>query len=191
MNVERARSCLRGAGLLGLALLAVACRSEPVSHPEAIRGLAADPPALTGGVQFSQLNPDELPPAEGLAAIGAAHPYILGIGDVLRIVGDLDFLRGFGETSEGRLEGTQVKEDGNVYLPRIGPVAAAGRTTLAVQADLGVRLSKYSKEPYVSVDVLRFRSQEVLRTRRREAARGLPHRQWGDRRRWIGAGSRR
>lgn len=145
------------------ALVTSACASPPpVSHPADLQALASDVPQVGPEMpQFSEIAEDERPqpPAEtGFVQ----HLYRIGVGDVLRIVGDLDFLRGFGETSEGRVEGNRVKEDGNIYLPRIGAVAAAGRTALEVQQDLQQRLLKFDKNAYVSVDVLEYRSQKFF-----------------------------
>jgi polysaccharide export outer membrane protein len=85
--------------------------------------------------------------------------YRIGIGDILQVTGDVPFLEGLGETTKGDLTGIHVKPDGNIYLPEVGAVPAAGRTVIEVQDDLRERLTRFRTNPFVSVDVLEPRSQ--------------------------------
>ena len=151
---------MRAFTLAAVAMTACA-NPPPVNNPRDLRALATEAEVAPDLPAFSAIAEDERPqpPVEqGFVQ----HLYRIGVGDVLRIVGDLDFLRGFGETSEGRVEGNRVKEDGNLYLPRIGAVSAAGRTALEIQHDLQERLQKFDKNAYVSVDVLEYRSQKFF-----------------------------
>ncbi|MDF1700397.1 MAG: polysaccharide export protein, partial [Planctomycetota bacterium] len=84
----------------------------------------------------------------------------LGIGDVLRITGDTDFLKEYGETQSGEARPTVIKPDGKIYLPEIGAVPANGLTVIELQDDLRERLKKYKNNPFASVDVVEFRSQK-------------------------------
>ncbi len=87
-------------------------------------------------------------------------PYRLGVGDVVYVaVPGQEKFAGFGETATGEVVGTRVKEDGNLYLPLIRTVPAAGRTAIELQEDIRKRLSEFVQEPYVSVDVLEHHSQ--------------------------------
>ncbi|MGE0192638.1 MAG: SLBB domain-containing protein [Planctomycetota bacterium] len=152
----------RGVGTLGLALalmVAPACQTKPLAparHPGDVRAL------MTESVE---------PHEAGFTAIGAAElngihledpgPYRLGIGDVVHVTvpGSVDF-KGFGETSQGDIVGTRVKDDGNVYLPILRVVPAAGRTALELQEDVRQRLDAGPlKGALVSVDVIEHRSQ--------------------------------
>jgi polysaccharide export outer membrane protein len=86
--------------------------------------------------------------------------YRIGPNDVLNIVvleheefsSPRDFNRG--------VIGTVVKKDGNIHVPIIGPVPAAGHTVEEFQEILRGRLAEFVKEPYLSVDVLKYESQK-------------------------------
>jgi polysaccharide biosynthesis/export protein len=54
-----------------------------------------------------------------------------------------------------------VDRKGNIDLPIVGKLVAAGRTPDQLEADLTERLSKYLKHPDVSVTVMEVRSQGV------------------------------
>lgn len=89
-----------------------------------------------------------LPPAN-------AGDYRLGAGDTLRILT-------FGEES---LTGEfRVADSGNVALPLIGPVPAAGATPREVEARVGaaLRRSNLLRNPSVSVEVIAYRPVYVL-----------------------------
>ncbi len=94
--------------------------------------------------------------------IGPPSPYRIGPGDVLNIQGLGEEFRGFGETSKGDIVGTKVKQDGKLYLPFLGAIPAAGETVLEVQAAVQSALLRFKREPFVSVDVLQYRSQKYF-----------------------------
>jgi polysaccharide export outer membrane protein len=54
-----------------------------------------------------------------------------------------------------------IGTNGNVTLPLIGRVQAAGLTVEQLETELSARLKKYVLEPQVSVNVVEFRSQPV------------------------------
>lgn len=149
-----------GAGRAGTIFLLLAAtagctsrKSKP--HPEDVsRLLAAAPPK--DPPRFRPLPPEER------AAVLPTEPeeYRIGVGDVLNVQGEQ--FRGFGETTRGDIAGTKVKPDGKVYLPGLPPVEARGRTVLEVQASIVEALSRKVKDPYVSVDVLEYRSQKYF-----------------------------
>jgi protein involved in polysaccharide export with SLBB domain len=128
----------------------------PAQHPGDLQALVAesrDPPADG----FRPLAAAEL---EGVR-LDAPLPYRLGIGDVVHVAvpGSIDF-KGFGETSQGDVVGTRVKDDGNVYLPILRKVPALGRTALELQDHIQSQLDAGPlKGAFVSVDVLEYRSQ--------------------------------
>jgi len=138
-------------------LLVGACASQrTILHPEAVEQLIADSPAPVGA-KFEPISDDER-----LALLGEDGyvPYRIGIGDGLRITGDTDFLKNFGETTGGDVLPSIVKPDGNLYLPELGAVRANGLTVVELQADLRKRLTKYKDNPFASVDVIQHRSQK-------------------------------
>jgi polysaccharide biosynthesis/export protein len=55
----------------------------------------------------------------------------------------------------------QISNDGNVTLPMVGQVHAAGLTVEQLQATLITAYKKYFKDPQVTVEVTDFRSQPV------------------------------
>jgi polysaccharide biosynthesis/export protein len=55
-----------------------------------------------------------------------------------------------------------IDGDGNIDLPLLGPVKAAGLTVSQLEAQLIERLKKYVNEPQVTVTVVQFRSEPVF-----------------------------
>ncbi len=55
----------------------------------------------------------------------------------------------------------RVGLSGDIILPMLGPVKAAGLSTEELEAALAARLKQYIKEPHVSVFIAEFRSQPV------------------------------
>ncbi len=147
--------------LATLALAMVAClfpactsrTSKP--HPEDVGKLVLsappkDPPKF-----------QPLPAAERRSfANEAVEPYRIGRGDVLNIQGDQ--FKGFGETTKGYIAGTKVKPDGQLYLPDLAPIEAAGKTVIEVQDAIREALKRFNKQPFVSVDVLTYASQKYF-----------------------------
>jgi polysaccharide export outer membrane protein len=54
-----------------------------------------------------------------------------------------------------------IGTNGNITLPMVGRVKAAGLTVEQLEAELDTRLKQYVKDPQVSVTVVEFRSQPV------------------------------
>jgi len=106
------------------------------------------PPALS-----SQTIADRLAasPIANLPADRAG--YILGTGDQLTV-------RVFGADDLPERP-SEVGPDGNVNLPMVGKVQAAGISVRTLEANLVTRYSKYFKDPQVSVNVTDYRSQPV------------------------------
>ena len=158
-NRRHGAGTLRVTCLGAAVLLAGACQNKPQAparHPGDVRALMTESvEAMEAGFQ-----PVGAEAIEGVA-LEDPGPYRLGIGDVVHITvpGSVDF-KGFGETSQGDIVGTRVKDDGNVYLPILKVVPAAGRTALELQEDIRRLLDAGPlKDALVSVDVLEHRAQ--------------------------------
>jgi len=80
--------------------------------------------------------------------------YKLGAADQIRVL----------VYNEPNLSGEfLVNSDGNLSLPLIGDVPAAGRTTAEIRKDIEEKLANgYLKSPQVSIDVLVFRPYFIL-----------------------------
>lgn len=88
--------------------------------------------------------------------------YRIGRNDVLNI-----FVMNHPEMSSqrinlGEISGTRVQKDGNVYLPVVGAVQAAGFDVVEFQNRLQFAVSRFVHDPQVSVDVLRYESQKYF-----------------------------
>ena len=114
--------------------------------------------------------------ALALACAGAQQPaastappasgYVLGPDDQILIRA----LEGLDLGDKPVLIGT----NGNITLPLIGRVKAAGLTVEQLEAELATRLKVYVQEPQISVTVTEFRSQPVSVSRRRHHPRHRP-----------------
>ena len=146
--------------LLCVALVVLIGCSTPAprDNPDVVEQLLLENPAPVSA-KFQPISKDER--LEILGENGHA-PYLIGLGDGLRITGDTDFLKGYGETQGGQLLATYVKPDGHIYLPEIGAVPAVGKTVVQLQEDIVTRLKKYKNNPFASVDVIEFRSQKFF-----------------------------
>ena len=93
-------------------------------------------------------------PAAPLSTSGVQGDYVIGPQDKLRIrvfeVKDLSF------------DDEEVDANGQIQLPLIGKVTAAGKTTMQLQDELAQRLGeKFLQSPQVSVSVAESASQKV------------------------------
>jgi polysaccharide export outer membrane protein len=144
-----------GVWAIGAGLLASCATQKARPHPEDVRKLvSAAPPKQPP--RFEPLSAAERKPLQ----IEAPEPYRIGRGDILNIQGDQ--FRGFGETTKGYIAGTKVKPDGQLYLPDLAPIEAAGRTVIEVQDAIREALKRFNKQPFVSVDVLTYVSQKYF-----------------------------
>jgi len=86
--------------------------------------------------------------------------YRIGVNDVLSVlvVGHPEFTGG--PATGGAPPGVRVQKDGSIYLPLLDGVRAAGLTAVELQAQLRERLTKYLKDPHVTVDVSKHESQK-------------------------------
>lgn len=86
--------------------------------------------------------------------------YKIGPNDVLNII-----VLGHEEFSSARdfnrgIVGTVVKKDGNIYLPILGKVPAAGYSVEEFHEVLRDHLASYLKDPQLTVDILKYESQK-------------------------------
>jgi polysaccharide export outer membrane protein len=91
--------------------------------------------------QSSQATPQPLP------------TYVLGIGDQISVQG-LDI-------EEFSNKPVRIDDSGDINLPMLGRVHAAGLTLRDLEGDLSKSLSRYVKRPEISVSVVELRSQPV------------------------------
>ena len=64
---------------------------------------------------------------------------------------------GSGENALGIQDGYRVDEDGNIYLPYLGKVKAAGKTVLQLRGEINSGLTPYVPDATVQVRFLNFR----------------------------------
>ncbi len=99
--------------------------------------------------------PSSLPPP-----VSQSYEYLVGEGDVLRIN-----VAGHPELSSALYRqstpGTPVDGSGEIQLPYLGSIPAAGKTVFEIKEDLETRLRKYLKHPTVDVAVVEFLSHRV------------------------------
>ncbi len=111
------------------------------------------------------------------AAHAANADYRIGAGDTLAIAvyGQADLVtvgpQGGGVTGAGGGAAAptvqaprSVSTSGNVTLPLIGDIKAAGATLAELRSRLTAAYAKYVKQPYVELSIAAFRSQQVLIT---------------------------
>lgn len=62
----------------------------------------------------------------------------------------------------GQIASYQVDSQGNIYFPLVGNFHVAGKPTNLVQSQLSAMLTKYVKNPQVTVQVANYNSQQVI-----------------------------
>jgi polysaccharide export outer membrane protein len=86
--------------------------------------------------------------------------YLVGSGDVLSVTVYARPDLSTGSQNEGS-KGSRVDGNGNIHLPLIGTVPAAGLTVGAIRDKVESALRKYVNEPSAVVEVLVYRSQPI------------------------------
>lgn len=98
------------------------------------------------------LNQTELPPPTRSDQVGVSRPYLVGPFDKLRVdvfgVEDLE-------------REVQTDAGGNFAFPLIGVVSASGSTPGEIAADMEQRLTRYIRNPQVTVNLMETVSQVV------------------------------
>lgn len=141
-------------------LLLVSCRTAaPVAHPQDVEALLAES-SEPYDARFSPLGAAEL---AGMAPPAPA-PYRLGVGDVVQVlVPELTEFAALQASTTGAAVGVRVQEDGQIYVPILRGVPAAGRTVLDVREEIRARLdASAKKDVFVNVDVIEHRSQRYF-----------------------------
>jgi len=113
----------------------------------------ADVPLSARGLHVEVVSTD-LPPQ--------VMEYRIGPNDVLNIVvlDHEEFSSPRARDYTGGVLGTVVRKDGQVHIPMVGPVPAAGLTLEEFQEMLREHLGRFVKTPHLSVDILRYESQK-------------------------------
>src|SRR5262245_32905187 len=95
----------------------------------------------------------QAPPAPEKPALIGLPDYVMGPGDTIVINAiNLDEIAN---------KPVRITAAGDINLPLIGQVRAAGRTTTQLQAELVTRVRDYVREPQLAVNVTDFRSHPV------------------------------
>jgi polysaccharide export outer membrane protein len=129
---------LSAASIPGLAQQAQPAPGD-LAQPQA----GAPNPAQQNAQPIQQLPPDTVRPN-----------YVLGPNDQILIRAP--------EAEEIDNRPFRIDGDGNVNLPLVGHIHAAGMTLQEMEADLVKRLREYIREPQVFVTVVQFRSEPVF-----------------------------
>lgn len=143
--------------ILLVAALVAACRSAPEEASASVRALIEE-----GNTRVAP-DLDLAPTVVETELPDAAEEYKIGVKDVLdvRVPGMPDFGGDLTRADAGAF-GYEVMTDGQIHLPLVGAVPAAGRTPIEVQHDLNERFAEFHDKPLVSVRVLHYRSQKFL-----------------------------
>jgi polysaccharide biosynthesis/export protein len=112
----------------------------------------AAPAVVLAGSSNDGAQPARMSP-EQLVTASRDGPYVIGPEDKLTIrvfeVKDLSF------------DSEQVDSSGQIMLPLIGKMKAAGKTADQLEEEISTRLEKYLQSPQVSVSVVESASQKV------------------------------
>jgi polysaccharide export outer membrane protein len=113
----------------------------------------ASAPALVSNNPDIQVRTDGLPAPPAIKNYDAISQYRIGPTDLLTV--SIYDLKDFSQD-------VRVEADGNIPLPLIGSVRAAGRTVMELQKDIAAKLSStYLQNPQVSVFIKEYTSQHV------------------------------
>ena len=116
---------------------------------------AGQPPAQNGN-SGQNVQPQSAAPAQQLPPDTVRPNYVLGPNDQILIRAP--------EAEEINQKPFRIDGDGNINLPLVGRVHAAGMTLQELEVDLVRRLREYIREPQVFVDMVQFRSAPVYFT---------------------------
>lgn len=115
---------------------------------------AGQPPTENNGATPQSAQPAQTPPpAQQLPQDTVRPNYVLGPNDQILIRAP--------EAEEINQKPFRIDGDGNINMPLVGRIHAAGMTLQELEADLVRRLREYIREPQVFVDVVQFRSAPV------------------------------
>jgi len=133
-----------------LALLVSACAGHEGLKAGLRKSVDTPAPPIVERIPVSidQIQPDSAP---------ASLDYLVGIGDILGIAvyarPDL--------STTGQGKGSRVDGSGNIHLPLVGTVKAAGLSVSAIRANVESSLKKFVQDPSVVVEVVEYRSKPL------------------------------
>jgi polysaccharide export outer membrane protein len=117
-------------------------------------GGAGQTPANGAQQNGAQPATNGAPPAQQLPAEGVRSNYVLGPNDQIQVRAP--------EAEEIDQKPFRVDADGNIRMPLVGTIHAAGMTLQELEAELEKRLRDYIREPHVFVTMAQFRSEPVF-----------------------------
>ena len=132
----------------GCSILLAGLLTVGVSAQETRPAIQAAPRAKDAPTTANAAPQDTVPQAV------SSDTYILGAGDVLQ----LSVWKEPGLSNAS----VPVRPDGQVSLPLVGDVPAAGSTPMALANEITARLKKYMNDPQVTVTVSGVRSKEIF-----------------------------
>jgi polysaccharide export outer membrane protein len=141
-------------GLVASAMVAVSIPCLAQAKPAASQ--LPGPPQLPGAGAARAAAPSPIAPrAESVAAVPVPPEYVIGADDVLSIV----FWRDKDMSSD-----VTVRPDGNISLPLLNEIHAAGLTPMQLKDRLIDESKKYVEDPNVTVVVKQINSRKVFIT---------------------------
>lgn len=96
-------------------------------------------------------------PSLSLAGTPASSTYVLGSGDLVSI----HLL----QAPEMFSQPIRIDSNGNIDVPHVGPVHAAGESIESLTLEMESKLSEIIREPHVSISIEEFRGQSLAATR--------------------------
>jgi polysaccharide export outer membrane protein len=99
-----------------------------------------------------------------LADDDAAHPYLVGPGDILSVIvwEHPELTNPTGEFRSLDSAGRVVSVEGNIFFPHVGVIKVAGLTVDEIRSMLAAALATTARDPQVDVRVIDYRSQYAL-----------------------------
>lgn len=142
--------------LLLLALLASAgCASYTDLPPGTVREIAGADAAVVErqAVSVEAPFPADPPPPD----------YILGPGDVLfvNVSGRPDLGSPAANVWNTKVTGSRIDGEGNLHLPRVGSITAAGLTVYQLQERLREIYRRYLLDPWLVIEISEYKSQPI------------------------------
>jgi polysaccharide biosynthesis/export protein len=138
---------MRASLLFSLLLTSAATGVAPL-----LQGQQIPQTPLPGNDQTRPVSPDQIPAANPMDQVRAN--YVLGTNDQILI-------RAF-QVQEIGERPYRIDMEGNIDLPLVGTVKAAGLSVDELEAELVKRLATYVRNPQVSVTVVQYRSEPVF-----------------------------
>lgn len=118
----------------------------------AILAGCAGPPQIGGSPNITVTDMASLPAPSSADQIAGTRPYIVGPYDKLAVD-----VYGVAELNRE----VQADASGRIALPLVGQLEAAGRTPQQIAQDISARLSRYIKNPQVTVNLRETVSQVI------------------------------